>query len=105
MLLILNVLPFEEGKLLVKYLGFLWYQGELRIGSAKVAWEVVCLPKDEGGLGRDVILHGAWNWPSYLCVKYPNLSMLAVPNIMENTPNRLVWQNVQGIDKPFSVTQ
>nr|GEW35333.1 RNA-directed DNA polymerase, eukaryota, reverse transcriptase zinc-binding domain protein [Tanacetum cinerariifolium] len=54
---------------------------------------------------RDVILHGAWNWPFYLCAKYPNLSMLAVPNIMENTPDRLVWQNVQGIDKPFSVTQ
>nr|GEZ03608.1 hypothetical protein [Tanacetum cinerariifolium] len=53
----------------------------------------------------DVILHGAWNWPSYLCAKYPNLSMLAVPNIKENTPDRLVWQNVQGIDKPFSVTQ
>nr|GFB31901.1 hypothetical protein [Tanacetum cinerariifolium] len=54
---------------------------------------------------RDVILHGAWNWPSYLCTKYPNLSMLAVPNIMENTPDRLVWQNVQGINKPFSVSQ
>nr|GFA01834.1 hypothetical protein [Tanacetum cinerariifolium] len=156
--------------------GFLWCQGELHKGRAKVAWEVVCLPKDEGGLGirlldifnkslmvthiwkllsmkeslwvkwihayklrvsvwfdnwsegdplantvssqdifrasrdfstkvRDVILHGAWNWPSYLCTKYLNLSMLAVPNIMENTPDRLVWQNVQGINKPFSVTQ
>nr|GEU85129.1 hypothetical protein [Tanacetum cinerariifolium] len=54
---------------------------------------------------RDVILHGEWNWPSYLCAKYLNLSMLAILNIMENTPDRLVWQNVQGIDKPFSVTQ
>nr|GEY95222.1 hypothetical protein [Tanacetum cinerariifolium] len=53
---------------------------------------------------RDVILHGAWNWPSYLCDKYLNLSMLVVSNIMENTLDRLVWQNVQGIDKPFSVT-
>ncbi|GJV63641.1 hypothetical protein Tco_1474469 [Tanacetum coccineum] len=196
--------------------GFLWCQGELRKGRAKVAWEVMCLPMDEGGLGirrldifnkalmvthiwkllsmkeslwvkwihtyklrgrnfwdyplrgnmswgwrkilqlrliirefikfkigdgatasvwfdkrsegdplantvssrdifragldfstkvRDVILHGTWNWPSYLCAKYPNLSMLVVLNIMENTPDRLVWQNVQGIDKPFSVTQ
>ncbi|GJW33276.1 hypothetical protein Tco_0053308 [Tanacetum coccineum] len=31
--------------------GFLWCQGELHKGRAKVAWEVVCLPKDEGGLG------------------------------------------------------
>ncbi|GKE14042.1 hypothetical protein Tco_1421619 [Tanacetum coccineum] len=30
---------------------FLWCQGEMRKGRAKVAWEVVCLPKREGGLG------------------------------------------------------
>nr|GEV47613.1 hypothetical protein [Tanacetum cinerariifolium] len=34
---ILNILPFEEG--------------EMKKGKAKVAWEVVCLPKREGGLG------------------------------------------------------
>ncbi|GJZ97566.1 hypothetical protein Tco_0670019 [Tanacetum coccineum] len=72
---ILNILPFEEGKLPVKYLGvplvpsrllyrdclmleleqlmrgFLWCQGEMKKGKAKVAWEVVCLPRKEGGLG------------------------------------------------------
>ncbi|GJU10631.1 hypothetical protein Tco_1133027 [Tanacetum coccineum] len=100
---ILRILPFEEGKLPVKYLGiplvpsrlifrdctelveklirfvlasmhvywasvfilpsrlmldleqlmrgFLWCQGDMRKGKAKVAWEVVCLPKKEGGLG------------------------------------------------------
>nr|GEU30804.1 hypothetical protein [Tanacetum cinerariifolium] len=31
--------------------GFLWCQGNMRRGKAKVAWEVVFLPKDEGGLG------------------------------------------------------
>ncbi|GKF53843.1 putative reverse transcriptase domain, reverse transcriptase zinc-binding domain protein, partial [Tanacetum coccineum] len=31
--------------------GFLWCQGEIRKGKAKVAWEAVCLPKKEGGLG------------------------------------------------------
>ncbi|GKC42974.1 putative ribonuclease H-like domain-containing protein, partial [Tanacetum coccineum] len=31
--------------------GFLWCHGPLKRGKAKVAWEVVCLPKDEGGLG------------------------------------------------------
>ncbi|GKD88720.1 hypothetical protein Tco_1364227 [Tanacetum coccineum] len=30
--------------------GFLWCQGDIRRGKAKVAWEVVCLPKKEGGL-------------------------------------------------------
>ncbi|GJT28908.1 hypothetical protein Tco_0909183 [Tanacetum coccineum] len=31
--------------------GFLWCHGDITKGKAKVAWEVVCLPKDEGGLG------------------------------------------------------
>nr|XP_043629984.1 uncharacterized protein LOC122601285 [Erigeron canadensis] len=87
---ILTVLPFEEGTLLVKYLGvplvssrlvyrdcrglieratmfmlpegvikeieqvlrnFLWSQGSLQKGKSKVAWDVVCFPKNEGGLG------------------------------------------------------
>ncbi|GKC80825.1 hypothetical protein Tco_1131599 [Tanacetum coccineum] len=30
---------------------FLWCQGNTRKGKAKVAWDVVCLLKDEGGLG------------------------------------------------------
>nr|GEX53047.1 zinc knuckle CX2CX4HX4C [Tanacetum cinerariifolium] len=73
---ILNVLPFEEGHFPVKYLGVLlvssrlmvrdcrelvekvqnrvqdWRNKSLSIaGKAKVAWDVVCLPKEEGGLG------------------------------------------------------
>ncbi|XP_071688975.1 uncharacterized protein [Rutidosis leptorrhynchoides] len=31
--------------------GFLWCQGELSRGKAKVKWSTICLPKDEGGLG------------------------------------------------------
>ncbi|GJR20098.1 hypothetical protein Tco_0968625 [Tanacetum coccineum] len=31
--------------------GFLWCQGDLRKGKAKVAWDVVSLPRREGGLG------------------------------------------------------
>nr|XP_043611996.1 uncharacterized protein LOC122583648 [Erigeron canadensis] len=30
---------------------FLWPQGSLQKGKSKVAWDVVCLPKNEGGLG------------------------------------------------------
>ncbi|GJS39935.1 putative reverse transcriptase domain-containing protein [Tanacetum coccineum] len=65
---ILNILPVKEDKLLVKYSGVplvpsrLLYQDckelmekvkrrEMRKGRAKVAWEVMCLPKREGGLG------------------------------------------------------
>ncbi|XP_071727851.1 uncharacterized protein [Rutidosis leptorrhynchoides] len=31
--------------------GFWWCQGELKRGKAKVKWDIVCLPKEEGGLG------------------------------------------------------
>ncbi|GKC25398.1 hypothetical protein Tco_1027548 [Tanacetum coccineum] len=57
---ILNVLPFKEGKLPVKYLGVPLVPSrkssahslcEMKKGKAKVAWKVVCLPKREGGLG------------------------------------------------------
>ncbi|GJV26677.1 retrovirus-related pol polyprotein from transposon TNT 1-94 [Tanacetum coccineum] len=95
---ILQVLPFEEGRLPVKYLGvplistrliyrdcreliekvqnrindwknkslsvagrlqliklsmrdFLWCQGQMRRGMAKVSWDLLCRPREEGGLG------------------------------------------------------
>nr|GEX02552.1 RNA-directed DNA polymerase, eukaryota, reverse transcriptase zinc-binding domain protein [Tanacetum cinerariifolium] len=39
--------------------GFLWCQGDLAKGKAKIAWKQVCKPKDEGGLGiKDLSL---WN--------------------------------------------
>ncbi|GKB25951.1 hypothetical protein Tco_0865352, partial [Tanacetum coccineum] len=64
---ILHVLPFEEGRLPVKYLGFLWFrlgwsieiimrgflwcQGLLKKGKANVSWDIVCRKRIEGGLG------------------------------------------------------
>nr|GEV90679.1 hypothetical protein [Tanacetum cinerariifolium] len=74
-LAILNILPFEEERLTVKYLGvplvssrlisrdckelidkqimrgFLWSQDNTSRGKVKVAWDVVCIPKQEGGIG------------------------------------------------------
>ncbi|GKB66961.1 hypothetical protein Tco_0928373 [Tanacetum coccineum] len=57
-LAILQIMPFEEGRLPVKYLGvplvpsiLVYKAGSMKKGKSKVAWEVVCLPKDEGGLG------------------------------------------------------
>nr|GEX10750.1 hypothetical protein [Tanacetum cinerariifolium] len=39
------------GRLQLLMRRFLWSQGESQKGKSKVAWEVVCLPKKEGGLG------------------------------------------------------
>ncbi|GJV22742.1 hypothetical protein Tco_1375437 [Tanacetum coccineum] len=64
---IMQILPFEEGRLPVKYLGVPLVSsrlifcdckeliekchGNMRRGQAKVAWDVICLLKNEGGLG------------------------------------------------------
>ncbi|GJY20023.1 putative reverse transcriptase domain, reverse transcriptase zinc-binding domain protein [Tanacetum coccineum] len=46
------ILPKSVVKEIDKLLkGFLWCQGELSKGKAKVAWKQICRPKDEGGLG------------------------------------------------------
>ncbi|GKC03054.1 putative RNA-directed DNA polymerase, eukaryota, reverse transcriptase zinc-binding domain protein [Tanacetum coccineum] len=39
------------GRLQLLMRGFLWCQGEMKKGKAKVAWEAVCLPHRKGGLG------------------------------------------------------
>nr|GEU51101.1 hypothetical protein [Tanacetum cinerariifolium] len=99
---ILNIMPFNEGSLPIKYLGvpllstrlqnrdceilvekvknrivywasvlviplgifhdihpnirgFLWCNGDLKRGKAKVAWDIICLLKKEGGLGIRIL--------------------------------------------------
>nr|GEU32224.1 hypothetical protein [Tanacetum cinerariifolium] len=54
--------------------GFLWCQREMNKGKAKVAWDSVCMPKHEGGLGRsfrDVPCRGdvSWGWRKLLQIK------------------------------------
>ncbi|GJY05634.1 RNA-directed DNA polymerase, eukaryota, reverse transcriptase zinc-binding domain protein, partial [Tanacetum coccineum] len=39
--------------------GFLWCQGKLSKGKAKVSWGAICKPKDQGGLGLKNL--GVWN--------------------------------------------
>lgn len=46
------IIPIAVIKDIEKLLrGFLWSQGDLKPGKAKVAWKSICLPKSEGGLG------------------------------------------------------
>ncbi|GJY70577.1 hypothetical protein Tco_0474280 [Tanacetum coccineum] len=161
-LFIMQILPFEEGRLPVKYLGvllvssrlifcdckeliekvqsrasvfilparilldikqimrrFLWCHGNVRRGQAKVAWDVICLPKNEGGLGirkldsfnnslmciklNEVILNGHLNWPPDWYSKYPSLILVIDPNIISGAHDTLEWRNFNGRVNPFSV--
>lgn len=45
---------------------FLWSGDIDKLGHAKVAWETVCLPKAEGGLGLRSLLR----WNTTLCLRY-----------------------------------
>ncbi|GJT49143.1 hypothetical protein Tco_0975300 [Tanacetum coccineum] len=56
--------------------GFLWSNGELKHGKAKVAWENICLSKSEGSLGihslEDVPIKsdfGSWGWLKLLQIR------------------------------------
>ncbi|GKD43770.1 aspartic peptidase [Tanacetum coccineum] len=44
--------------------GFLWCNGEYKHGKAKVAWDDICLPKHEGGLGLRTDM--SWGWRKIL---------------------------------------
>nr|GEW87841.1 hypothetical protein [Tanacetum cinerariifolium] len=88
--------------------GFLWCHGNMRRGMAKVAWEDVCLPIDEGGLGirrlvRDLIAHGQFTWPQEWLSKYPTLVTINAPILCDGVPDSLVWKGRLGIAKRFSV--
>ncbi|GJS08704.1 putative reverse transcriptase domain, reverse transcriptase zinc-binding domain protein [Tanacetum coccineum] len=93
--------------------GFLWCQGDMRKCKVKVSWEVVCLPKNEGGLGLRrlelfnkalmvAVANGAWIWPSDWYSKYHILNSLAAPNLSD-VDDRLEWRDHMGVVKPFLV--
>ena len=74
--------------------GFLWCQGELTKGKAKVAWDKICTPKDQGGLGLKslqvwnevLMIKQLWNIAAKkdsLWVKWVNVEKLKGRNIWE----------------------
>ncbi|GJV54644.1 hypothetical protein Tco_1455649 [Tanacetum coccineum] len=53
---------------------------------------------------QDVIHHGLWVWPQELLVKYPFLNNYNTP-IRDDARDTLVWRNIHGNVKEFSVSQ
>nr|GEW65082.1 hypothetical protein [Tanacetum cinerariifolium] len=66
-------IPFTQKRHTIAYMGFLWCNGEYKRGKAKVAWDDICLPKREGGLG-------------IRCLKVFNLALMTtnIWNIVSN---------------------
>nr|GEV38302.1 hypothetical protein [Tanacetum cinerariifolium] len=91
--LVLSRLMFRDCKKLIEKVesriirGFLWCQGNMKKGRANVAWGVVCLPKDEGGLGLRQLDH---------------FHKALMPNL-QDILDRLEWQDGQGNVSTFSV--
>ncbi|GKC14605.1 RNA-directed DNA polymerase, eukaryota, reverse transcriptase zinc-binding domain protein, partial [Tanacetum coccineum] len=54
------LLPMSVVKYIERMLkGFLWTQGDMTRGKAKIAWKTICKPKMKGGLGYKDL--GKWN--------------------------------------------
>ncbi|GJV90866.1 hypothetical protein Tco_1538679 [Tanacetum coccineum] len=130
---ILNAMPFVEGKLPVKYLGVPlissilmnhdcrilvervksrvgdWknnsssFAGEMKRDKAKVAWNIMCFPKQEGGLVSDIIVDGGWAWPLSWYTRAPILYNCMVHALSPDCEDQLVWKDFHGIKKSFSV--
>ncbi|GJY33021.1 hypothetical protein Tco_0417490 [Tanacetum coccineum] len=104
--------------------GFFLCQGKIMKGKSKVAWEVVCMPKSEGGLGVRRLelfnkalmishiwnlislkqsLWGSWHFPSEWSSKYPNLNMSAVP-LFTDLEDVLEWRDLKGGVHPFLIS-
>ncbi|GJW37824.1 protein LAZ1 [Tanacetum coccineum] len=95
--------------------GFLWCNGEYKRGKSKVAWDDICPPKHEGGLGlrslegynlntcvADLIANGIWNWLHSWLVKAPTLGTIVVPNLSDRDDS-IYWHASNGALSVFSV--
>ncbi|GJW84458.1 hypothetical protein Tco_0157603 [Tanacetum coccineum] len=75
---------------------FLWAQGESQKGKSKVAWEVVCLPMKEGGLGvrrLELFNKALMEWHSDGGVSMP-FSVATVWNCLRPRDVVVPWYNV-----------
>nr|GFC33543.1 RNA-directed DNA polymerase, eukaryota, reverse transcriptase zinc-binding domain protein [Tanacetum cinerariifolium] len=51
----------------------------------------------------NVIKNGVWDWPFDLVCKFNGLSVIQPPCLIEGKSDKVVWRNIQGRIKDFSV--
>ncbi|GJZ75432.1 RNA-directed DNA polymerase, eukaryota, reverse transcriptase zinc-binding domain protein [Tanacetum coccineum] len=95
--------------------GFLWCQGDLARGKAKIAWKTLCKPKCQGGLGfkdlglwNEVLLTkhvwNIWVWHQEWSTSFPDLITLFVP-LLNDKQDKVIWRGNDGNVKIFSTRQ
>ncbi|GJS42093.1 putative RNA-directed DNA polymerase, eukaryota, reverse transcriptase zinc-binding domain protein [Tanacetum coccineum] len=104
--------------------GFLWCQGEIKKGKAKVAWDSVCMPKHEGGLWSLYGLNGFTRISLKVVVfemclvevmpigdgmpldwlsRFPFLAQLHVHVLLDDMDDVILWRDRDGVLRPFLV--
>ncbi|GKB15106.1 hypothetical protein Tco_0849029, partial [Tanacetum coccineum] len=109
---ILNIMPFSEGKLPLKYLGFPLISSRLLNKDCKVLvekahnrigdWKNKSL-SFAGRLQLYLVLNGAWNWPHAWLLKAPDLGLLPAPSLDGSRQDCTRWRDRNGNLTEFSV--
>ncbi|GJT00162.1 sodium/hydrogen exchanger 6 [Tanacetum coccineum] len=111
--------------------GFLWCQGEMKKGKAKVAWDSVYMPKHEGGLKVMLVGDGV-SFSKFVLrsdplfgirftmvnlhlfglidrdghdwlSRFPVMVQLQVPLLLDDIDDVILWHDWDGVLRPFSV--
>ncbi|GJX31051.1 hypothetical protein Tco_0240906 [Tanacetum coccineum] len=94
--------------------GFLWFQGEMKKGKAKVAWNSIYMPKHEGVLDINriddfniaLMTTYIWNKLSNRDISRSGFSLddlLHVPLLLDDMDDVILWRDRDGVLRSFSV--
>nr|GEV65702.1 probable LRR receptor-like serine/threonine-protein kinase At1g34110 [Tanacetum cinerariifolium] len=95
------IFPFKKGKLRVKYLGVPLIAKRLGINECGDLYD----ERLSSGLSvRDMVENSEWKWHANWHHKFPTITSLAVPNINDDTDDKMVWKTSSRMFTDFSVS-